>query len=175
MGGIAEVLPGTGDIVTKQHFTDFQLHVEFNVPLMPTARGQARGNSGVYMLGLYEVQVLDSYGLAPKNDDCGAIYEQSPPMVNACQPPGQWQTYDILFHAPRFDAAGALVEKPRISVLQNGLWIQDNFSISGPTRASMDADPHQPGPIMLQDHGNRVRYRDIWIRPLVPAGGLVNR
>jgi hypothetical protein len=168
-GGAAEVVPGTGDITTKQQFTDCQLHVEFRVPLMPDAHGQARGNSGVYLQGLYEVQVLDSYGLVPKNDDCGAIYEQAPPMVNACRPPEQWQTYDILFHAPRFDAAGQMTEKPRISVLQNGIWIQDNVSINHPTRASMERDVHGPGPIMLQDHGNRVRYRNIWVRPLAPS------
>jgi len=164
-----EVTPGAGDVVTKQQFTDFQVHVEFKVPLMPDAKGQARGNSGVYMQGLYEVQVLDSYGLASKDDDCGAIYEQAAPMVNACRPPEQWQTYDVLFHAPRFDAAGQMTEKPRISVLQNGIWIQDDISITGPTRASIERDVHGPGPIMLQDHGNRVRYRNIWIRPLPPS------
>ena len=155
-----------GDIISQEKFTDFQLHVEFNVPLMPDAQGQARGNSGVYLQGLYEIQVLDSYGLQPGKGDCGAIYGQAPPMVNACRPPEQWQSYDILFHAPRFDAAGTLIEKPRVTVLQNGIWIQDNVSIDGRTTASLDADPHQSGPILLQDHGNRVRYRNIWIRPL---------
>lgn len=167
--GAMEVTPGSGDIVSQQQFTDCQLHVEFSVPLMPDARGQARGNSGVYLQGLYEVQVLDSYGLAPKDDDCGAIYGQAAPMVNACRPPEQWQTYDIVFHAPRFDSAGQMTEKPRISVLQNGIWIQDNVAINGPTRASMERDVHGPGPIMLQDHGNRVRFRNIWIRPLPPS------
>ncbi len=134
-GGAVEVLPGAGDILTKREFGDCQLHMEFNVPLMPEAHGQARGNSGVYLQGLYEVQVLDSYGRTPRPDDCGAIYGQAAPLVNACRKPGEWQTYDILFHAPRFDAAGAMVEKPRISVLQNGIWIQDNVSINGPTTA----------------------------------------
>jgi 3-keto-disaccharide hydrolase len=161
-----EVVPGTGDIQTKRPFSDFQLHVEFSVPLMLDAQGQARGNSGVYLQGLYEIQVLDSYGLQPGKGDCGAIYGQAPPMVNACRPPEQWQSYDILFHAPRFDAAGTLIEKPRVSVIQNGIWIQDNVSIDGRTTASLDAEPHQSGPILLQDHGNRVRYRNIWIRPL---------
>lgn len=174
-GGVLEVLPGTGDIRTKQQFSDFQLHVEFNEPYMPNARGQARGNSGVYLQGSYEIQVLDSYGLPSKNDDCGAVYGQTPPMVNACRPPGVWQTYDILFHAPRFDAAGQPIEKARVSVLQNNIWIQDNTAIDGPTRASMERDVRQAGPIMLQDHGCRVRYRNIWIRPLTPATGMAHR
>ena len=173
--GVMEVVPRTGDIQTKQNFTDFQLHVEFNVPYLPNAHGQARGNSGVYLQGLYEIQVLDSYGLKSKNDDCGAVYGQTPPLVNACRPPEEWQTYDILFHAPRFNAAGQLVEKARVSVLQNNIWIQDNVSIDGPTRASMERDVHQPGPIMLQDHGSRVRYRDIWIRPLTAQTGMAHR
>jgi 3-keto-disaccharide hydrolase len=169
---VMEVVPGTGDIHTTRQFTDFQLHVEFNVPYMPNAHGQARGNSGVYLQGSYEIQVLDSFGLDSKNDDCGAVYGQTPPLVNACRPPGEWQTYDILFHAPRFDAAGQLAEKARVSVLQNNIWIQDNVSIEGPTRASMERDVHQPGPIMVQDHGSRVKYRDIWIRPLPAKAGM---
>jgi hypothetical protein len=170
--GVMEVVPGTGDIHTTRDFTDFQLHVEFNVPYMPNAHGQARGNSGVYLQASYEIQVLDSYGLNSKNDDCGAVYGQTPPMVNACRPPEEWQTYDILFHAPRFDAAGQMVEKARVSVLQNNRWIQDNVAIDGPTRASMERDVRQPGPIMLQDHGSRVIYRDIWIRPLTTKAGM---
>jgi hypothetical protein len=168
-----EVVPGTGDIRTTRDFTDFQLHVEFNVPYMPDARGQARGNSGVYLQGSYEIQVLDSFGLNSQNNDCGAVYGQTPPMVNACRPPGEWQTYDILFHALRFDAAGQIAEKARVSVLQNNTWIQDNVSIEGPTTASMPRDVHQPGPIMLQDHGNRVKYRDIWVRPLLARAAKV--
>jgi Domain of Unknown Function (DUF1080) len=160
------MVAGGGDIVTTQKFTDFQLHVEFNVPLMPNARGQARGNSGVYLQGRYEIQVLDSYGLVSQSGDCGAIYDQAPPMVNACRPPGQWQTYDILFHAPRFDEAGRRIARPRVSVLQNGIWIHDDVEIDGSTTASMNTDPREPGPIMLQDHGNPVRYRNVWLRPL---------
>lgn len=169
---VMEVVPGTGDIHTTRDFTDFQLHVEFNEPYMPNAHGQARGNSGVYLQALYEIQVLDSYGLISKNDDCGAVYGQTAPMVNACRPPGQWQTYDILFHAPRFDATGQRVEKARVSVLQNNIWIQDNVAIDGPTRSSMDRDAHQPGPIMLQDHGSQVKYRDLWVRPLRAHPGM---
>jgi hypothetical protein len=157
---------GGGDIVTKQAFRDFQLHVEFRTPNMPDARGQGKGNSGVYLQGSYEIQVLDSYGLTPRNDDCGAIYGQAPPRVNACRPPEVWQSYDILFHAPRFDSEGKQIARARVSVLQNGIWIHDNVEITGPTTASMPRDVREPGPIMLQDHGNPVQYRNIWIRPL---------
>jgi hypothetical protein len=160
------MVAGGGDIRTRQTFTDFQLHVEFNVPNMPNARGQGKGNSGVYLQGLYEIQVLDSYGLVPQAGDCGALYGQAPPMVNACRPPGEWQSYDIFFLAPRFDAAGKRVRKPRVSVLQNGLWIHHDVEVEGSTTAAMEGDPRQAGPIMLQDHGNPVRYRNIWLLPL---------
>ena len=104
--GFMHVVPKTGDIMTKKKFTDFQLHVEFRSPFMPEARGQERGNSGVYLQGRYEVQVLDSYGLKGEDNECGGIYKISPPRVNMCAPPGQWQSYDITFHAPRFDSIG---------------------------------------------------------------------
>lgn len=158
-----------GDIITKQEFTDFQLHAEFRVPLMPDRRGQGRGNSGVYMQGRYEIQILDSYGLKLGLGDCGALYGQKVPDVNACLPPEKWQTYDILFHAPKFDADGKMTARPRISVLQNGLWIHENVEVNGRTTASMDTDPSKPGPIMLQDHGNPLRFRNIWLRPLNPS------
>lgn len=165
--GVLEVKPGTGDLLTKQTFGRFRLHVEFSVPLMPDAKGQARGNSGVYLHGRYEIQVLDSYGLTPKNDDCGAIYEQALPRVNACRPPEHWQTYDITFHAPKFDASGNEIAKPRVTVIQNGIKIHDNVEILAcPTRAGLEGPPVKEGPILLQDHGCKVRYRNIWLEPL---------
>ncbi len=121
--------PGKGDIYTKDKFGDYQLHVEFNIPLMPDAHGQGRGNSGVYQTGNYELQVLDSYGLKPQNNDCSAIYQQVVPAYNACKPPLQWQTYDITFRAPRFGADGSLVQKPRATVYHNDILIHDNDSI----------------------------------------------
>lgn len=156
-----------GNIITKQNFSDFQLHLEFRTPYMPNASGQGRGNSGVYFQGSYEVQVLDSYGLDSKDNDCGGIYTVSAPMVNACLKPGEWQSYDVLFFAPGFDESGKMVKPARVSVLQNGVWIQQNVEVWKPTTAAMKRDDlSKPGPIMLQDHGNPVEYRNIWIRPL---------
>ncbi len=164
--GYVEVVPGSGNIYTRETFTDFQLHVEFWLPLMPDATGQGRANSGVYLQGLYEVQVLDSYGLEPKNNDCGAIYEVAPPLRNACRKPERWQLYDIAFQAPRFDASGQVREKGRITVFQNGILIHHGQEVAKPTRAAMKLDPTKPGPVMLQDHGNSVRYRNVWLVPI---------
>jgi len=154
-----------GNIRTKREFTDCQLHVEFRLPSMPSASGQGKANSGVYLQGRYEVQVLDSYGLKSQSNDCGGIYGVAAPMVNACRPPEQWQSYDIFFHAPRFKD-GKQTGNARMSVLQNGVWIHDNVEIPGETTASAGGDLASPGPIMLQDHGNPIRYRNIWIRDL---------
>ncbi len=162
-----------GDIITKEKFADFQLHLEFR-PLSKdmNATGQGRGNSGVYCQGLYEVQVLDSYGLDSKDSDCGGIYKVSAPMVNACLKPTEWQSYDILFFAPRFDGSGKMTQPARVSVLQNGVWIQNKAEAWNRTTASMnkeEQDEKQPGPVLLQDHGNPVEYRNLWIRPLGPT------
>jgi len=159
------------DIVTKRKFTDFQLHVEWMEPDMPEAKGQAKGNSGVFMQGRYEIQVLDSYGIAdPGTGDCGALYGKAAPLVNACKPALQWQTYDILFRAPRFDAEGKQIENARITVLQNGITIQNNTVIPGPTWGETFGELKDPGPVVLQYHGNQLQYRNVWILPLPEKG-----
>ena len=158
---------GGGNIITKEKFDgSFKLHVEFRVPYMPKAKGQARGNSGVYVQGRYEVQVLDSYGLESKDDDCGAIYKVSKPKVNACKAPTVWQSYDIEFMAPTCEN-GKKKEPARVSVWQNGVQIHDRVPIPvDNTRAGLGGDPCTPGPILLQDHGNPVQFRNIWVAPL---------
>jgi len=156
-----------GNIITREKFDGkFRLHVEFRVPYVPKATGQGRGNSGVYVQGRYEVQVLDSYGLESKNNDCGAIYEVAAPLVNACKAPTIWQSYDIEFTAPKFEG-DKKVEPARMTVYHNGVKIHDNVAIPvNNTRAGMGGDPAKPGPIMLQDHGNPVQFRNIWLLPL---------
>jgi hypothetical protein len=164
-GGAMQVQKG--GIMTRRKFDGhFKLHVEFRVPYMPAATGQGRGNSGVYLQGRYEVQILDSYGRKSKDDDCGGIYKVAVPLVNACKAPTVWQSYDIDFRAPVF-ADGKKVEPAQISVLHNGLRIHDKVSIPlDNTVAGLGGDPSRPGPIMLQDHGNPVQYRNIWLLPL---------
>jgi Domain of Unknown Function (DUF1080) len=154
------------DIVTKQKFKDFQLHVEWCEPKLPdNVKGQARGNSGVYLQGRYEIQVLDSYGLDAKDDDCGAIYKQKAPDVNACLPPEQWQTYDITFKAARFDADGKKTAGARVTILQNGKKIQDDVEIKDVTGGHLSTESAEPGPILLQYHHNSIRFRNVWIMP----------
>jgi hypothetical protein len=161
-----------GDIMTRMKFENYQLHVEFKVPLMINQRGQARGNSGVFMQGRYEVQVLDSYGLGEKlgKGDCGSIYNTAAPLMNACKAPEEWQAYDLTFRAPRFDKDGKQTEKARVTVILNGIVTQDNTEIPGPTWGNTFGKLSDPGPIVLQDHNNPVEYRNVWIRPL-PAKG----
>jgi len=165
---------GGGDIASKEKFTDYYLHVEFRVPYMPNAHGQKRGNSGVFLDNHYEIQVLDSYGLPdPGTGDCGAVYSQAAPLINACKPPLQWQTYDIIFRAPRYDENHKMVDHARVTVLQNGIVVQNNQEIRGPTdghEPAPDEDFSRPAPIRLQDHGTKVRYRNIWVLPLPPHG-----
>jgi len=168
-GGAIEVVKGGGIMTTRQFDGHFKLHVEFRVPYMPEATGQARGNSGVYLQGRYEVQVLDSYGLESKDDDCGGIYKVAVPKVNACKAPTVWQSYDIEFQAPRFQD-GKKVENAWITVFQNGQQIHDHVEIPlDNTVAGLGGDPSQPGPIMLQDHNNPVQFRNIWLVPLDSA------
>ncbi len=168
--GVLHVVPRTGDIMTVERFTDFFLHLEFRCPDMPEASGQGKGNSGVFLQGRYEIQVLDSYGLdIPGLGDCGAIYNLSAPLVNACLPPMQWQTYDVAFRAPRL-VDGAVAEGARLTVLHNALVILNNVQLPGVTGGSIDEDVGEPGPLLLQDHGNLVAYRNIWVVPLPLEG-----
>jgi hypothetical protein len=167
--GTMKVVPKTGGIVTKQNFQDFKLHVEFKIPQMPPGvKGQGRGNSGVYLQRRYEVQILDSYGLEPTKDGCGSLYKQKAPDKNVCKQPGEWQSYDITFRAARFKGAGEnlkKVENARITVLHNGVLIHDNVELPDKTGAGRPEGP-EPGPILLQEHGNEVWFRNIWIAPL---------
>jgi hypothetical protein len=168
--GYFEVVPKTGYIFTKEAFGDCQLHVEFYEPSPPKGQGQDRGNSGVFLMGLYEIQVLDSYENKTYADgQAAAVYGQYPPLVNAARPPGQWQTYDIVFHGPRFDVSGKLNRSARITVLHNGVLVQDNVEIAGPTALGdppvYKAHPEKL-PLGLQDHNHPVRFRNIWIREL---------
>jgi hypothetical protein len=167
--GIATV-NGTGSIQTKQAFGDCQLHVEWATPAEVKGEGQGRGNSGVYIQGRYEVQVLDSYNNKTYfHGQAGSIYKQHAPLVNVCRKPGEWQVYDIIFHAPRFDAEGKLTKAATVTVLQNGVLVQDHTEILG-TSSHAGAPKYTAHalkqPLTLQDHNNPVRFRNIWIREL---------
>lgn len=172
--GYFEVDAGTGDIETRQAFGDCQLHIEWATPNPPRGKDQDRGNSGVFLHGLYEVQVLDSYQSITYADGlAGAIYGQYPPQVNACRPPGRWQTYDIIFHGPRFLADGKLLRPATITVLQNGVLVQDHVTITGPTEYLNPPPYHKTPdrlPLRLQDHNHPVRYRNLWIREIPEPG-----
>jgi hypothetical protein len=150
-----------------------RLHIEFCLPYLPKESGQGRGNSGVFLQGAYEVQVLDSFGCEGHWRECGALYKVSPAKVNACLPPGQWQTYDVEFRAARFDGEGKLLAPPRISVSQNGIAIHADTVLAERTqhaKAGRDQPAVSgPGPIVLQDHGNPVRFRHVWVRELGAA------
>jgi len=168
--GYMEVAPGTGEIVTAEPFGDCQLHIEWATPAVVKGEGQERGNSGVFLMGHYEIQVLDSYDNKTYfHGQAGSVYKQYAPLVNASRPPGQWQSYDIIFRAPRFDEQGKPIERARVTVLHNGALIQNNVEIFGNTYNDRAAvyTAHAPlEPLRLQDHGNPVRYRNIWIRRL---------
>jgi len=170
--GIMTVKKGTGDVVTQETYRDVQIHLEFRLPDMPEATGQAKGNSGVYIQGRYEIQVLDSYGFnIPGKGDCGGVYDVHAPLLNACKPAMEWQSYDIVFRAPRFDQAGHEThDHARITLIQNGIVIQNNVQVTGPTGGAMDYKLNDPGPLLLQDHGDLVSYRNIWAIELPPIG-----
>jgi hypothetical protein len=167
-GNYMECKPDSGSIHTKDKFGDFQLHVEWAEP-PPVGNSQERGNSGVFLQGVYEIQVLDSYDNPTYPDgQCGAVYGQSPPLANVCRPPGQWQTYDIIFQAARWDEDHKLTRPASVTIFQNGVLIQNHQAILGPsghrTLANYKKELPATGPIELQDHHNTVRYRNIWIR-----------
>jgi hypothetical protein len=168
--GYFATVPGTGYIRTKASFGDCQLHVEWATPNPPHGVDQDRGNSGVFLHGLYEVQVLDSYESVTYADgQAAALYGQYPPLVNASRKPGEWQMYDIVFHGPRFDANGAVTRKAIFTVFHNGVLVQDHEELTGPTehhaRPPYKVTPEKL-PLALQDHNHPVRYRNIWIREL---------
>ncbi|MCE5185458.1 MAG: DUF1080 domain-containing protein [Planctomycetaceae bacterium] len=167
--GYMEVAAKAGDIQTRQAFGSCQLHIEWRTPDQVKGDSQGRGNSGIFLMSKYEVQVLDTYNNKTYADgQAGAIYGQKPPLVNVCRQPGQWQTYDIIFHAPKFE--GEKVVRPAtITVLQNGVLVQDHWEIKGSTfhKTPPKYEPHADKmPLKLQDHGNPTRFRNIWIRPL---------
>jgi hypothetical protein len=168
--GIMTVAPGKGDIQTKLGFGDMQLHIEWSAPTVIKGEGQGRGNSGIFLMSHYEVQVLDSYeSKTYVNGQAASIYKQHPPLVNAMKAPGEWNTYDIYFTAPRFNADGMLVSPARVTVVHNGVLVQNNVEIKGPTEyigiPNYKAHPDEL-PIKLQDHGDLVSFRNIWVRKL---------
>jgi hypothetical protein len=170
--GYFEVVKNAGNVRTKEKFGSCQLHLEFATPQIVSGDGQKRGNSGVFLMGLYEVQILDSYNNRTYADgQCAALYGRNVPLVNACRKPGIWQTYDIIFHRPTFKN-GSVDRKARFTVLHNGVLVHDNVELQGGTGwigpyAVTDYTPHgDKGPLELQDHGNPVRFRNIWIREI---------
>jgi hypothetical protein len=162
------VVNGTGSIISKEEFGDVQLHVEWATPTEVKGHDQERGNSGVYLLGRYEIQVLDSYDNKTYFDgQAGAFYGHFAPLVNVSRKPGEWQTYDIIFHAPKQETPAGKVAAGSFTVLHNGVLVQDHVPVGGnPTTAAKLKGVASKGPLILQDHGNPVRYRNIWIRRL---------
>ena len=169
--GAVTVKRGTGVIKTKRVFDDFQLHIEWRSPSEVIGESQGRGNSGIFLQERYEVQVLDNYeNRTYRNGQAGSLYKQHAPLVNATKKPGEWQTYDIIYTAPRFKDDGTYFTPPMVTVLHNGVLVQNHVKLRGPTEyigiPEYSVEEHGPGSLMLQDHGNPVSYRNIWIREL---------
>jgi hypothetical protein len=175
----AEAIVGKGVITTKDEFGDCQLHIEWSAPATPKGSGQARGNSGLFLMGRYELQILDSYENPTYHDgQAGAIYKQTPPAVNAMRPPGQWNSYDVFWTAPRFGEDGELLSPAYITVMHNGVLILNHFELKGDTpfnRPPRYTAHGARGPISLQDHGDPVRFRNIWVREFKPVTGTQQR
>ncbi len=168
--GYMQTVPGAGPIQSRRAFGDVQAHIEWATPSPAVGAGQDRGNSGIFFMGKYEIQVLDSYqNVTYADGQAAALYGQHPPLVNASRPPGEWQSYDIVFRRPRFNGAGALVSPARMTVFHNGVLVQDNAELWGPTNW-LENDPYRPHadalPFTLQDHDHPVRVRNFWVRPL---------
>jgi len=164
VNGAMEVRPGSTSIITKRKFTDFKVHVEFRTPFMPEPGEQGRGNSGVFPQARYEVQILDSYGLLERNEFyCGGLFGTGPPSVNMCAPQMHWQTYDITYHAPRFDRFGRKIKHARMTVIHNGVKIHDDVQLYRQGGAPLDSNFTEPGGLMLQEHGARVQFANIWL------------
>lgn len=156
----------SSNLVTTQEFGDAEYHIEFMCPFKPNARDQERGNSGVYFMGRYEMQVLDNFGDATADNWCGGIYKKAKPLLNASLPPLTWQTYDVTFIAPKFDASGNKIADAELTVLHNGKLIHDKVKLSGPTPGGVSDVDAPTGPLLLQDHDNPVRYKNIWVKPI---------
>ncbi|MBC7889782.1 MAG: DUF1080 domain-containing protein [Ferruginibacter sp.] len=167
---IMTVVPHAGDVQTKQGFGDCQLHIEWRTPAEVAGEGQGRGNSGIFLMGRYELQVLDSYNNSTySNGQAGSVYKQHIPLANVCRPPGQWQTYDIVFTAPQFYEDSSLKSPARMTVFQNGVLVQNNVALWGAMQFIGVPKYQKHGskePIVLQDHNNAVSYRNIWVRAL---------
>jgi Domain of Unknown Function (DUF1080) len=171
--GYMESVKGSGYVFSRRTFGDVQLHVEWAAPVPAMGKSQGRGNSGVFLMGQYEIQVLDSYENDTYPDgQAASLYGQYPPLVNVCRPPGEWQSYDVVFRRPRFDRDGGLLKPARVTLFHNGILVQDSVELWGPTNWLQHSPYHaHPDrlPISLQDHGNPVRFRNIWVREL-PEG-----
>lgn len=171
-GGVLTVVPGAGGIQTKRSFGSVQLHIEWRPPVMQ-GEGQKKGNSGVFLQERYEVQILDSFeNRTYVNGQAGSVYKQYAPLVNASKPPGEWQAYDIVFEAPRFDAEGRLLRPAYLTLFHNGVLVQNHVEIKGGTtnRGGPVYEAHGDAPLALQDHGDRVSFRNIWVRELGSSG-----
>lgn len=168
--GAFTVVPGTGGIESKESFGDAQIHLEWRSPSVVKGESQGRGNSGFFLMGKYEIQILDSYNNRTySNGQAASVYKQTPPLVNAMRPPGEWNTYDIIFTAPRFNKDGMLISAARVTVIHNGVLVQNNVEIKGPTEyiGIPNYKAHEEElPFQIQDHGDLVSFRNIWVRKL---------